>query len=132
MGEKVRRVVEEGESSWEDDETPAADSDGEGSPRTKAPDLYSEFEVQTITLRFAVGDEVRCTMPGNGAAEGVVVQRFYREDEWPRGLYAAVRNRIRRRKRRPSHSLSLTFLCSVNVARSTKCGSMMSTLTGTT
>ena len=86
---------------------------------SRAPDLYCETQLATLTLRFNVGDIVQCSVDNGSAAEGVIVQRFYREEEWPRGYYAAVRAAIASAK---SHSpLDLlshaaAFLCS------TKCG----------
>ena len=71
-------------SSWSDAEEPAAE--------TPFPKLYTEVEVAKIMLRFAVGDSVLCNIDSSkGKAEGVVIKRFYREDEWPQGYYAAVR-----------------------------------------
>ena len=49
------------------------------------------------TFRFAVGDSVQCCIDsadGQRRAEGVVVRRCYREDEWPRGYYAAYQVRL--------------------------------------
>ena len=59
----------------------------------RAPELYSEDELATLKLRFAVGDRVRCTID-KGTKEGVILQRFYREREWPAGLYAAYQVRL--------------------------------------
>ena len=82
---KEVRVLEDGESVWREDE-----DEGAFSPIRSRPELYGEFEVANLTLRFSVGDVVQCTVD-KGRAEGVVVQRFYREEEWARGCYAAVR-----------------------------------------
>lgn len=57
--------------------------------RKRAPELYHEADIARINLRFSVGDEVRCSVE-NSIEEGVVIKRFYREQEWPREYYAAV------------------------------------------
>lgn len=79
------RVLEDGEPVWEDAQSDS--DDGEFS----SPDLYDEYQAANLILRFSVGDEVICSVPGKRSAEGVIIQRFYRESEWPRGYYAAVR-----------------------------------------
>ena len=61
------------------------------SSANRAPELYHELEVAKLMLRFSVGDVVQCNT-GRGRAEGVVLQRFYREEVWPPGYYAAVRS----------------------------------------
>jgi len=57
----------------------------------KRSPLYLDSELATIDLRFAVGDKVRCCIAKDDFEEGTVVCRWYREEEWPSGLYAAVR-----------------------------------------
>ena len=61
-----------------------AEDDGVDTP------LYSEDEVATVSLRFSHGDEVFCNVGCGKAAPGIVVRRFYREEGFPRGHYAAV------------------------------------------
>lgn len=77
---------------------PAAGCCAQGAPAKdkgpdRRPDLLSEWEVATLDFRFSVGDIVRCSVHGckDGYQAGTVVQRCYREDEWPTGYYAAVR-----------------------------------------
>ena len=85
------RVSDDGEavvSDWEDETSP---DEGTASSPKALPKLYSEAEVASTALRFSVGDEVLCNIGDGESAHGVVVRRFYREDEWPRGYYAAVR-----------------------------------------
>eukprot|EP00966_Prymnesium_polylepis_P090180 2088611-Prymnesium_polylepis.2 len=62
----------------------------DNSERRKFPPLYTDAEISTLDFRFSVGDVVSCTVD-EGVLEGVVVQRCYREGEWPAGYYAAVR-----------------------------------------
>ena len=71
----------------EKEPTPTTDSVSRSSGATE---LISEAQVAHVTLRFSVGDAVNCRM-NDGWAEGEVIKRFYREDDWPRGYYAAVR-----------------------------------------
>ena len=77
------------------DEAPASPSDSPSeSPRTRrGPELYYEDQIATMELRFAVGERVECSVD-KGNAEGVVVKRFYREEEWPKGYYAAYQVRL--------------------------------------
>ena len=122
------RVLEEREDSestcsWDDDEMSVDGNEASGSDR--APELYSESEVARIKLRFAVGDTVSCTID-KGRADGIVVQRFYREDEWPRGHYAAVRTAS---EAASPQALSFRMTCSAFACPfwlmcfcSTKCG----------
>ena len=61
-------------------------------------DLLSDSEIATLDLRFAVGDMVMCCITSGSKdedswQEGVVVERCYREEEFPSGHYAAVRAR---------------------------------------
>ena len=67
------------------------DHDPDRSER-RAPELLSSSELAAINLRFSVGEPVKCSI-GNSFQEGVIIQRCYREDEWPSGLYAAVCSR---------------------------------------
>ena len=83
-------VLEDKDSEASDGEA-SDDGDDVTSPKRKAPELYSEAEVATMNLRFFVGEEVRCSMGNGRVAAGEIVQHFYREEEWPRGFYAAVR-----------------------------------------
>ena len=75
---------EDGESvcSWDAEEEQV---DGD-----RPPKLYNEYQAARLNLRFSVGQTVYCAVDG-GRAEGLVVKRFYREEEWPKGYYAAVR-----------------------------------------
>ena len=70
------------------DEDETGSDDGSYEEDKGPPRLYTEADLHTLTLRFAVGDEVQCNLGGRSAA-GTVVQRCYREAEWPRGYYAA-------------------------------------------
>ena len=117
---------------------PAAGCCAQGAPAKdkgpdRRPDLLSEWEVATLDFRFSVGDIVRCSVHGckDGYQAGTVVQRCYREDEWPTGYYAAVRA--------SSQSLSVCLSLSLPIClsmarptlciaplRSTKCGSISS------
>ena len=93
----------------------------ESTPRRESTrlDLYTESEVAELALRFAVGDVVVCNLgSGKGKAEGVVVRTFYREREWTRGYYAAVRAP---HKAPRLHTPALTRQNSCSSARSTKC-----------
>ena len=87
------RVLEDGDSvcDWQDEEEPIVEEvPADAESACTASELYSEHHVAKLALRFNVGDAVRCSI-GKGRAEGVVVKRFYREEDWPRGRYAAVR-----------------------------------------
>jgi hypothetical protein len=90
---KEARVLEEGESEFDESEEESEQSSDEGttSPRCP-PELYFETDVPGLNLRFSVGDEVLCNMGHGRTAAGEVVKRFYREREWTRGYYAAVRD----------------------------------------
>ena len=57
----------------------------------KRSPLLLDSELATIDLRFAVGDKVRCCIAKDEFEDGTVVRRWYREEEWPSGHYAAVR-----------------------------------------
>ena len=64
--------------------------------RGRLPDFLSEYEIARLQFRFAVGDVVACSITSDESGEssfqeGTIVQRAYREDEWPAGCYAAVR-----------------------------------------
>ena len=59
----------------------------------RRPELLHHSEIATLAFRFAVGEIVRCSIAG-GFQEGEVLQRCYREEEWPDGYYAAVRARF--------------------------------------
>ena len=83
---EAARLLEEGGPVWDGDGANSDDAE------CSVPELYDEDQAANLILRFSVGDEVACTIPGNGLAEGVVLKRFYRESEWPRGYYAAVRS----------------------------------------
>ena len=74
---------EEGEADNDTEDEPTE-------PKRRAPDLYHEDEVPKLSLKFHVGDTISCSTNG-GWTEGTVIQRFYREEEWPAGRYAAVR-----------------------------------------
>ena len=75
----------------EDEEVASTDEADQSSSSNRPVELYSEDDVVRHVLRFSVGDVVECTVGDGEKAQGEVVQRFYREDEWPKGHYAAVR-----------------------------------------
>ena len=84
-------VLEDSVCSEDDIDSEATEP--EFRPRKRGPNLYSEAQIARLTLRYHVGDVVKCTMD-EGKAEGTILQRFYREKDWPRGYYAAVRRPI--------------------------------------
>ena len=53
--------------------------------------VYSARHMATVDLRFSVRDEVQCYARDGSTVYATVVQRFYREDNWKPGCFAAVR-----------------------------------------
>ena len=96
-----------------EDGNACSSEDDEWADVRNASELYSEAQIAVRSLRFSVGDVVECCMTV-GTAEGVVVARCYREDQWPRGRYAAVRSRF---KAPASASAPLDLVCSCHCSR---------------
>ena len=89
------RVLEEGELvlGCESDEEPEVEEVEEVPPREtrQSSEFYHNIHMASTTLRFAVGDKVTCTVEKGRRVDGVVIRRFYREDD--------LRNELRREGR---------------------------------